>query len=94
VHHVDAYRLSDAWDLVSVGGDDLFSDDAVTLIEWPERVADLLERPHLRIEIHHAREGRRLSIRAAGGFPDGRADEISARARGGTDDSTEAAVRT
>jgi ATPase, YjeE family len=43
LHHVDAYRLSNAEDFESVGGEDLLADSGgVCVIEWSERIAAAL----------------------------------------------------
>jgi tRNA threonylcarbamoyladenosine biosynthesis protein TsaE len=44
--HVDAYRLEDARDLVTLD-DDVLADDVLTCIEWGGRVADALPSGHL-----------------------------------------------
>lgn len=75
--HVDAYRLGSGWDLVELGGDELFSSSAVTLVEWPERVDDVLDMPHLRIEIEAGDGDRRvLRIRGAAGMSRARLDRL------------------
>jgi tRNA threonylcarbamoyl adenosine modification protein YjeE len=62
--HVDLYRLSGAAELTELGFDDL-PDDAVVLLEWPDRAADRLRpdrldialtlAPKLKPEFRHAR---------------------------------------
>jgi tRNA threonylcarbamoyladenosine biosynthesis protein TsaE len=49
IWHVDLYRLSDAEEIWELGLEDAF-DDAVVLIEWPERALELL--PVKRLELH------------------------------------------
>ena len=48
--HVDAYRLDDAADLVTLD-DDVLADDVVTCIEWGGNVADALPDDRLDIEL-------------------------------------------
>ncbi len=43
VHHFDLYRMSDIYELEEVGFRDYFTDDALCIIEWPERAAVLPE---------------------------------------------------
>jgi len=70
LHHVDAYRLSGAWDLVSVGVDDLLGPGSVTVIEWPERVPELLEGPHLEVRLEILGSTRRaVELEGRHGFP-------------------------
>ena len=48
--HVDLYRIEDPADVEQLGLDDAF-DDAITLIEWPERLANNLPADRLEISI-------------------------------------------
>lgn len=49
VYHVDLYRLDTAAEVATLGLDELFDRDAVTLVEWGERFPTLM--PDRRIEI-------------------------------------------
>lgn len=50
--HIDLYRLDEPSELDDLGFDDLTSDpSAITLIEWPERAAEMLPEAYLLIEI-------------------------------------------
>ncbi len=53
VYHIDLYRLDSARDLVNLGWDDVLRDDALVLIEWPERADDHLPAGALHIELEH-----------------------------------------
>ncbi|SDM38658.1 tRNA (adenosine(37)-N6)-threonylcarbamoyltransferase complex ATPase subunit type 1 TsaE [Maricaulis salignorans] len=48
--HVDLYRIEAPGELEQLGLDDAF-DDAITLIEWPERLEDDLPADRLEISI-------------------------------------------
>jgi tRNA threonylcarbamoyladenosine biosynthesis protein TsaE len=50
VYHIDLYRLDEPREVETLGLDDLFSRDALILIEWGERFPQLL--PPNRAEIH------------------------------------------
>lgn len=65
LYHVDAYRLTDANELLDMGLDDWLADGAVA-IEWADNVAAALPADHL--EIHFASDGetRVLTVRAHG----------------------------
>ncbi len=66
-YHVDLYRLSEAVEAETLGLDDYFYGDGVTLIEWANRLGDSLPPEHLEIELHHLDETkRRIVIRAFG----------------------------
>ena len=50
VHHVDLYRLRDSIEVEEIGWEEFISGPGVTLVEWAEKVPDLL--PEDRIEVH------------------------------------------
>src|SRR5579859_4987660 len=50
LYHLDCYRLRDESDAESIGLSDMLADNAVLLIEWPERIA--LHLPIERLAIH------------------------------------------
>jgi tRNA threonylcarbamoyladenosine biosynthesis protein TsaE len=50
--HIDAYRLEKGSDLAPLGFDELMQDAGnLVLLEWPEKVADALPAPAVRISI-------------------------------------------
>lgn len=51
VYHLDVYRLEDPTELEDLGYEELFYGDGVTVIEWADKVEELLPREHLRIEL-------------------------------------------
>lgn len=53
VYHIDLYRLETARELVNLGWDDVLRDDALVLIEWPERADGHIPDDALHIEIEH-----------------------------------------
>ncbi|MGF1623269.1 MAG: tRNA (adenosine(37)-N6)-threonylcarbamoyltransferase complex ATPase subunit type 1 TsaE [Alphaproteobacteria bacterium] len=50
VWHVDAYRLADAGEAAELGLDEAFA-TAITLVEWPERIAGLIPAHALRLRL-------------------------------------------
>lgn len=40
VHHCDLYRLGSFEEFDYIGGNELFEDDSVTLVEWPDELTD------------------------------------------------------
>lgn len=48
--HMDVYRLEGPEELEDLGYEEYFYGDGVTVLEWPERVMDLL--PEERLDIH------------------------------------------
>lgn len=63
VHHLDLYRLSDPEELYYLGFEDLLSDAALILVEWPERGAPLLPAADVTIELGYLAEGRQVAYR-------------------------------
>jgi tRNA threonylcarbamoyladenosine biosynthesis protein TsaE len=51
LNHIDFYRIRAAHDALSMGLDEYFDSDAVTAIEWAERIAPLLPERTIHIEI-------------------------------------------
>jgi tRNA threonylcarbamoyladenosine biosynthesis protein TsaE len=63
IHHVDLYRISAPGDLCDLGYREVFWSDGVTLVEWAERVIELLPDARLDLAIEIAEPGARV-IRA------------------------------
>lgn len=61
VLHLDAYRIRGAEDLEATGWQEL-SPDAVTIIEWADRVEDALPAERLNIRLRHAPGDSRVAI--------------------------------
>lgn len=64
VFHVDLYRLDDQRQLINIGWDDLLSERAVIIVEWPERAGDQMPDNHLHIDIEYIEgdESRRVLL--------------------------------
>ena len=63
--HVDLYRLKRAEEAWELGLEDAFA-DAACLIEWPERLDDMLPRDRLDIALETHGEGRRAKLSGRG----------------------------
>ncbi len=62
--HFDLYRLGAAEELEYLGIRDLLAQEAILLIEWPERGKGGLPAADLRIAIRYRGEGRELELTA------------------------------
>jgi tRNA threonylcarbamoyladenosine biosynthesis protein TsaE len=64
--HMDAYRLDSAPEAAELDLDEMLSQGSL-LIEWPERVQEILPDEHMWISFEYvAEENRQMLIRAAG----------------------------
>ena len=63
-YHLDFYRFSETADWLDAGFRDLFKNNALILIEWPERAGSLLSDPDLLIELSYAGLGRIATLSA------------------------------
>jgi tRNA threonylcarbamoyladenosine biosynthesis protein TsaE len=67
IYHIDAYRLRDDDEFLALGPEEFFDSDALTLIEWADRVEDCLPKDHIEVRIEVVGpESRRFEINAVG----------------------------
>ena len=59
IYHFDCYRLQNEAEAEDIGVEDYFESGAVCLIEWPERILDLLPDDTVRVDIVEAADGKR-----------------------------------
>lgn len=64
IFHFDLYRLLTPSDLQQLGIQEYFTPTSITLVEWPEKGADLLPEPDLNCYIESTTEGRVIKIEA------------------------------
>lgn len=51
IYHFDLYRLESLRDAIEIGIEDYLDCGAVCLIEWPDRIADILPEDTVRVSI-------------------------------------------
>ena len=67
LYHLDAYRLSSAAEFLALGFDELVHPDSAVVVEWAERVREVMPEETLWIEFDvTGQTSRTLSLRAAG----------------------------
>ena len=54
IYHIDLYRIEHMAELSELGLEDAFT-EGVTLVEWPERLGNLLPSDHLHIEFRQGK---------------------------------------
>jgi len=63
VYHVDLYRVENFQDLESLGLEDALGEQAVVVVEWPERFTFRTDWPRVDIRLEHAGgDSRRIAI--------------------------------
>jgi tRNA threonylcarbamoyladenosine biosynthesis protein TsaE len=53
VYHLDLYRLKSPDELTNLGWDEIIAENALVLIEWPERAGDRVPVDHLPMQLQH-----------------------------------------
>jgi len=64
IYHFDLYRLADPDELEYAGGRDYFNDQAICLLEWPEKAEGYLPRADLILHLSYQDSGRDVQIEA------------------------------
>lgn len=76
VYHFDLYRLSDPEELEYLGIRDYFDNQALCLIEWPDKGAGILPQPDLTLSITVEGRGRRIQWQPGTQFGQQLADKL------------------
>jgi len=67
VYHLDLYRLRSPDELTNLGWDEILSEEALVLIEWPEHAGNRLPHSHVPISLQHLPEQPDRRLLYAGG---------------------------
>lgn len=63
VFHVDLYRIADRHDLETLGLEDIFSEPAIVLVEWPDRLALRTDWPVVQVHLERGEgDSRRIRV--------------------------------
>lgn len=60
VYHFDFYRLESPQEALDMGAEDYFYSGNLCLIEWPDRIGDLLPEDAVIVKIEETEDGSRL----------------------------------
>lgn len=64
LHHFDLYRFSTPEEWEDAGLDDLFGDDSVCFIEWPQQGGEFTPNADITISLNHSEHGRNCTLTA------------------------------
>ena len=64
LYHLDFYRFSDPHEWQDAGFKEILVNDALVLIEWPERAGKLLSDPDLLIQLEYVGTARKATLHA------------------------------
>jgi tRNA threonylcarbamoyladenosine biosynthesis protein TsaE len=64
LYHFDFYRFTDSGEWEDAGFRDYFDAKSVCMVEWPEKVGDLLPSPDVEIRLCVEGNGRRITVSA------------------------------
>lgn len=67
VYHFDFYRLAGDNDIAELGFDEYFQGDGICVIEWSERLSDLLPDDYVTVEFEYSGEHKRSITMTARG---------------------------
>lgn len=60
IYHFDCYRFSNMAEACEIGVEDYFDSGALCLIEWPERLEELLPEDTVRVDLAEKEDGSRI----------------------------------
>ncbi len=70
VYHLDLYRVKDSAEFIAFGLDEWLDTDGVTLIEWADRVPELLPAHSITVALDYDEEGEGRIVTVTDGPPD------------------------
>ncbi|MFC1628279.1 tRNA (adenosine(37)-N6)-threonylcarbamoyltransferase complex ATPase subunit type 1 TsaE [Gemmatimonadota bacterium] len=70
LYHLDLYRVKDIPEFISFGLDEWLDTDGVTLIEWADRVAELMPAHSITVSLDYSDDGEGRIMTVTEGPPD------------------------
>lgn len=62
VYHFDCYRLKSVQEALEIGAEEYFYGEGVSLIEWPEKIKELIPEEAIWIKISHLSAAKRKIV--------------------------------
>ncbi len=62
IYHMDFYRLNSIKEILDIGVEDCFFDNSICLVEWAEKMGDLLPDSTIKVLIRHIEKNYREII--------------------------------
>ena len=66
LYHVDAYRINTADEVLEIGCEEYFYGDGVTIVEWGDKIEQVLPKEHLKIRIKQIDDERQIELLGSG----------------------------
>jgi tRNA threonylcarbamoyladenosine biosynthesis protein TsaE len=77
LNHLDLYRIESPQEMEDLGPREIFYGEGVTVIEWADKMEDLLPEDHLRVSLDFRNEtGRVMVLEEKGSLPPARRQAI------------------
>lgn len=78
VYHFDFYRLPSGHEITELGFDDYFQGEGICIVEWAERLGNMVPEDHLKVRFEYAAEDcRKISIIAGSPHSQALINELS-----------------
>jgi tRNA threonylcarbamoyladenosine biosynthesis protein TsaE len=62
IYHFDFYRIESEREAVDIGCEEYFESGHLCMVEWPEKILNLLPHPHLKITIRTVENTRKITF--------------------------------
>ncbi len=69
IFHFDCYRLKNIREALEIGAEDYFYGDGISIVEWPEKIRNLLPEHSVWITIKHKNDSTREILRGKSDAP-------------------------
>jgi len=62
LYHIDTYRLNSSGDMTELGYEEFFYGNGVTVIEWAQKIEDILPDEYIRVDLEYISENERQIV--------------------------------